>query len=356
MTSDAKSILTIRLSALGDIAMTLPEIYSACLANPEYRFVVLTRRRPAGMFINPPANLSLEIFDDAQSKGIKGLWQLFRRLRKDYNIVAIADLHDVLRTKILRLFFRLSGVAKIKHISKRRAEKRRLCSGNPKDKRQLQPTVERYADVFRALGLNLRDSFRSLYGSGKADDAEFAPVEPKLPGEKWIAVAPFARHPGKVYPPELMEKVLASLAADPVEKRIFIFGFGDSENEIIERWRSNIGSDRIINMAAMSLGFRKELALLSRCDVMLSMDSANMHLASLVALPAVSIWGATHPFAGFLGFRQNPADAVGLDLDCRPCSVYGNKPCRFGDYRCLRGINPQLIVAKIRDIIANKKT
>ncbi len=80
--------------------------------------------------------------------------------------------------------------------------------------------------------------------------------------------------------------------------------------------------------------------------VMLTMDSGNMHLASLVGTRVVSIWGATHPFAGFLGFGQSEDDCIQRDLPCRPCSIYGNKACKFGDYRCM-DIAPEEIVGKL---------
>ena len=86
---------------------------------------------------------------------------------------------------------------------------------------------------------------------------------------------------------------------------------------------------------------------MSHLDVMISMDSSNMHLASLTDTPVVSIWGATHPFAGFLGWNQKAEDCVQLDLPCRPCSVYGNKPCFRGDYACLNGISSEEILNKL---------
>ena len=54
-----------------------------------------------------------------------------------------------------------------------------------------------------------------------------------------------------------------------------------------------------------------------------------------------------HPFAGFYGFGQDPSLAVQLDMACRPCSVYGNKPCLYGTYACMSGIPPEAIVEKV---------
>ena len=86
---------------------------------------------------------------------------------------------------------------------------------------------------------------------------------------------------------------------------------------------------------------------MSHLDVMLSMDSANMHLASLVATPVVSVWGATHPYAGFMGWNQNPENVIQIPLECRPCSIFGQKACLRGDYACMNRIAPETIVEQI---------
>ena len=90
---------------------------------------------------------------------------------------------------------------------------------------------------------------------------------------------------------------------------------------------------------------------MSHLQVMISMDSANMHLASLVNTPVVSIWGATHPYAGFMGWNQRYENAAQVELDCRPCSIYGNKPCLRGDYACLKNISPEQIISKVESLL-----
>lgn len=76
-----------------------------------------------------------------------------------------------------------------------------------------------------------------------------------------------------------------------------------------------------------------------------------MHLASLVETPVVSVWGATHPYAGFYGYKQDLNNIVQAELFCRPCSIYGNKPCYRGNYECMELINPEIIVSKVLGII-----
>ena len=72
-----------------------------------------------------------------------------------------------------------------------------------------------------------------------------------------------------------------------------------------------------------------------------------MHLASLYGVPVVSVWGGTHPWLGFYGWGQDPANAVQVELECRPSSVFGNKPCPRGDLACMNLISPLVIYEKI---------
>lgn len=337
-------MLVARFSALGDIAMTLPAVYDACAANPDTQFYFLTRHHPARLFLNRPGNLTVVPVNLDNYKGVAGMWRLAKALRKRYGITDFVDLHDVMRTKLLRLFLGMQGV-RSRHIDKGRRARAELTRRTNKVLVQLKPMPERYRDVFYEAGIALANDFDGLWPRGEAPVEEFASVTPpKREGEHWLAVAPFAKHKGKVYPLDQMERVIEHFNRRPGQK-IFIFGFGDEESALIGKLARRYPS--VVNMAEANIGLAAELALLNHCDTMLSMDSANMHLASLVGLRAVSVWGATHPYAGFLGWRQRTRDVVQLDMTCRPCSIFGDKPCYRGDYHCLCGINPRLIIERI---------
>jgi hypothetical protein len=146
--------------------------------------------------------------------------------------------------------------------------------------------------------------------------------------------------------PDLMEQVVAMLCERHPDGRLLLFGGGSDEMAVFDAWEAKYA--QCMNASKRLDGFRQELTLMSRLDVMLSMDSANMHLATLTATPVVSIFGATHPYAGFLGYGMTQDDVVQVDnLDCRPCSVFGNKPCMRGDYACMRRITPEMVVEKV---------
>lgn len=344
-----------RFSALGDVAMTVPVVYSACRLNSDVRFVMVTKKQTSGLFVNAPENLVVYGADvKGRHSGPAGLWRLFGDLRREFSPSAFIDLHDVTRTRIIRGMARLTGM-RVSVFDKGRAEKKRLVRHRGHvPLRQLPTSYERYAGAFKALGYKVDpDKFTSLFAPGD-QLMPLGDISPeKEPGEIWIGIAPFAAHRGKVYPPDKMERVIALLSAMP-RSRIFMFGAGDEEREAIERWCEKFPG--IVSMARRRHGFAAEFNLLRRIDVMVTMDSANMHIASLAGVPVASIWGQTHPCCGFYGWRQQRADAVEIvGMECRPCSVFGNRECRRQHpYECM-DIAPETVVAKVNQILSRKK-
>jgi ADP-heptose:LPS heptosyltransferase len=343
---DLKSVLVIRFSALGDVAMTVPVIYSACLCYPDVHFTMVTRKSMAPIFINPPKNLSVVGLDLKNDyKGVTGVRRLFVELRRSTQFDGVIDLHDVLRTKLFSLFSRLCCIP-VSTINKGRKGKRALTRRHNKVLLPLISSRARYRQAFHRIGLPVESRFNGFFNNQRGDLSAVAAITPpKGDNERWIGFAPFAKHLGKIYPPELMEEVVSAIAKLPNVK-LFLFGGGADEEAQLQQWADRY--PHTVSLAGKRYGFPVELALVSWLDVMVSMDSANMHLASLVKTPVISIWGATHPYCGFKGWRQNESDTIQLPMTCRPCSVFGNKPCYRGDYHCLRGIAPAVIVEKIK--------
>ncbi len=339
-----RNVLVIRLSVLGNVAMTIPVLYPVCKANPDTRFIMLTKKWPASMFHDRPANLKVVDFDiNENHRGFWGLLKLASQLHKLYDIDAVADLHNVSGTWIIDAYMRLKG-ALIARLDREKPKRRALV--NHKSNEPVTPIHERYRNAFRQLGFEAPDNFTRLY------DGRDWPITPvvldKEPGQRWIAISPFSSHKQKAYPLDLMEKVIAELS-----KRenywIFLMGGGKAEKialrPIARKYKN------VVSMAEVKHKFIDEYALLGRCDLMLTMESANMHLASLVDLQAMTIWGPTSPSCGYLGYNQMVEDDIQLDMDCRPCSITGDKPCRYGDYRCLKNISPDDIVKRVIEAV-----
>lgn len=315
-------ILAYRFSAFGDVAMTVPVITEFLQQNPEVEIVMASRENFNDLYDGIP-NLIFKGINFDEYKGIFGLRKLGKFLLEEAQPDYIADLHDVIRTKTLNLFFLKKGF-KVYKINKGKEEKELLTDVWNLDKKKLTPTIERYADVFRAMNFKLELSHQypqnTLVKNG-------------------IGIAPFAQHQGKMLPLEKTLEVVKVLAAN---HKIYFFGGGKSEVELLNSWKEQVPNTE--NLAG-TLTLKEELKKIAELEVMISMDSANMHLASLVGTRCISVWGSTHPYAGFLGYGQSENDIVQVkDLTCRPCSVFGDKECYRGDWACLEEIDIQKII------------
>lgn len=334
-------LLIIRFSAMGDVAMMVPLVRRLALQYPDLDITVLTRQRLTQLFVPAEPNIHLMGVDLNQYKGFGGLNRLYKQV-KATPFDAVADFHDVLRTKYLRRRFRWAGV-KVAVIDKGRAEKKQLL-GHGLDASPLCHTVERYADVLQRLSLPVDLSaplppFEVPSGEKLAGICQKLRIHREKP---WIGIAPFAAHPGKIYPLEQMHDVAKQLASLGFE--VLLFGAGPHETALMESWEQ----PQITSVCGKLEGLHEEMQLMSRLRVMIAMDSANMHIATLTGIPVISIWGATHPKAGFTPWQQ-PDNLIIQDADlvCRPCSIYGKKPCKFGDLRCMTHITPQQIVERV---------
>ena len=344
-------LLVIRFSALGDVAMTVPVVYALAQQYPDVRITVLSRNFARPLFDDLLPNINFMEADlKREYHGITGLNSLYRRLLAK-QFTAIADLHSVLRSSYLRMRFNLDHY-KVAHIDKHRKDRRRITSSSNKQLIQLPTSFQNYADVFARLGYPVNVQFRSIF-SEDGGDMNLLPESLPRPtvGQPCIGIAPFAAHEGKIYPVRLMEQVVEQLLAKHPDTRIYLFGKGQREDETFPKWCA--AHPQFVYVSQHLNNLRDELILMSHLQVMVSMDSANMHLASLVATPVVSVWGATHPFTGFMGWNQNPENAIQIPLECRPCSIYGQKPCLRGDYACMRNIAPEQIVNRV-ELILNK--
>jgi len=338
-----RHILVMRFSAMGDVAMTVPVIKEVLRQNPDLQITYVSRPGFAGFFSNIPRLNYFPADLELLYNGLTGPLKLYKQLRKTAQYDAVADLHDSLRSKFIRRLFQLDGV-KNAYIDKGREEKKQLTRFPNKVLKPLKRTIERYADVFRQLDLNMELDYRLHQEVKPVPESITAIAGNKT--SKWIGIAPFAKHTGKIYPLQKMEEVISTLDKEKV--KIFLFGGSGQEQELCRQWQQQFGN--VISTVRM-LSMEDELALISNLDVMLSMDSAGMHLASLVGTPVVSVWGATHYYAGFLGYGQSEQNIVSDDIECRPCSVYGNKPCFRKDYACMQNISAQMIVDKINTLI-----
>ena len=305
--------------------MIVPVVKAFLAQHPDCQIVMVSRRQFAPLF-EGISGLEFHGVNLDHYKGPKGLLSLFSLLESQFKPDFIADLHDVIRTKTITTLFSFKGY-KTSVLDKGKEEKKELIRLWDKKFRPLKPTTERYADVFRALGFDFSLSHT---------------LESKVLSRQGIGLAPFAQHRGKMLP---LEKTFELARRLSTRDRVYLFGAKGLEQQQLEEWESLIPG---CTSLAGKLTLKEELGRISGLKVMISMDSANMHLASLVGTRCISIWGSTHHYAGFLGYGQSESDVLEIkELTCRPCSVFGDKPCFREDYACLEEISVESIVAHL---------
>ncbi|WP_368668179.1 glycosyltransferase family 9 protein [Flagellimonas sp. S3867] len=338
-------ILVIRLSAMGDVAMTVPVLRALIDQHSQVKVTILTKKPFLPIFSGIENVSVFEADVKKRHKGLIGLWRLYQELRK-LQIDVVADLHNVLRSRILQKYFRL-GKTPFAQLDKGRTEKKALTRAKNKVFKQLKSTHQRYADVFTALGFPVDLEKAKLLERAQLSDKILELVQQDT--KKWVGIAPFAAHEGKMYPLNLMKDVIRELY-DTDEYKILLFGGGAHEIQQLEVI-AEVG-EHILNMAG-KLNLKEELVLISNLDVMLSMDSGNAHLAANYGIPVVTLWGVTHPFAGFYPFGQRMENALLADRDSFPLiptSVYGNKLPK-GYETVMETITPQQVVDKITTLL-----
>jgi len=334
-----KHILVIRLSAMGDVAMTVPVLRAFTEQYPNVKITVLTKKTFQPFFRELP-NVSVFCAEvSGRHKNLFGLYKLSKEL-KNLGIEAVADMHNVLRSNILKFFFFGKQVVQI---DKGRAEKNALVSGECFE--QLKTTHQRYVDVFETLGFKLNLSNPKFPQKAILNNNTKSIIG--VVATKLIGIAPFAAHQGKMYPLDEMTLVIEALSKD---YKVVLFGGGQKEIEILNGIEKAFNN--VVNVAG-KLSLDEELDVISNLDVMLSMDSGNSHLAAMLGIKTVTIWGVTHPYAGFNPFNQ-PADYALLSDRNKfpkiPTSVYGNKYPE--DYKeASKSISPKTIIEKIKSLI-----
>ena len=301
-----------------------PVLKAYAVANPEVCFTV------AGPLMLAPLFAGMANVDYLGLKKKQSFVKIYRALDA-VGADTVIDLHKVNRVGfaivLLRLRHLLNPHYRIYALHKGKLSRWLYLHHWRRTPRKRQ--YERYDDVFRRAGLK-RGELLNVCG--------------ERCGTK-IGVAPFAQHEGKIWPLERMEALVRMLSERGHE--VVLFG-SKSEAPVLERWARHYKG---VTSMAGRLPFAEELEIIRGLALMVSMDSANMHFASSVGVPVVSIWGATHPDFGFYGYGQDRANALCADLPCQPCSAFGQKPCRYGDHRCLRAIGPEAVLEKIETFI-----
>jgi ADP-heptose:LPS heptosyltransferase len=327
---------------MGDVALATPVIRAMRIQYPDTEIVLLTRR-PFNTFFYGIEGITIITADfKGRHNGFSGLIRLYKDISAIGRINYVIDLHDVLRTVILRFFFWSTGVP-VLVIDKDRKRKMAVITG--KSKVKLTHTVDRYKETFVRAGFNItllkeQSMFLTPGAMEKASE-----VLGDFPGLK-IGVAPYAKHDLKMWPDGNMVNLL-KLISEEYPSKFWLFGGREEKDKLEDFEKRTPGSVCLCG----KLSLEEELAVMSRLDLMIAMDSSNMHMAALSGTRVISVWGGTDPLTGFGAWMQPEDRSVRIPVDeltCRPCTIYGKGTCRRGDFACMNWLTPEKVFEEIK--------
>lgn len=330
--------LAFRFSAMGDVALTVPVLRSVLEQNPDLHLTLVSNKEFEPFFYDLP-RFEFYGVDLNNYKGITGLLKLYRELKKYQKWHCVTDLHSVMRTWVLSKFFKWSGIP-VFTVDKGRVEKKALTQKENKQFKQLAHTTERYQKVFEEAGIKSDLIYQDAIHPSSTISFEFDT------SKQWIGIAPFSKHVQKEWPRDKVKSLIEVLDATN-KYEVLLFGGGDKEKQVLDEMANSFEH---VHSVVGQFTLSEEIALVKKLSALVSMDSFNMHLASLLGVKVVSIWGATHSFAGFGPVNGNEKFKIEVpikELDCRPCSVFGSKPCHRGDLACMQQITVEMVEEKV---------
>jgi ADP-heptose:LPS heptosyltransferase len=340
-----RKLLVLRFSAMGDVVLLVPVVRSLVAAYPDVEVTVVTRPKFASFFTDIERVVPFPADVDYTYNGVFGMRELFKKLlRKNYDVVI--DMHDHVRTMVLRTLFKFFGYP-VYVFQKGRNEKKRFTQKENKETKPIPHTIQRYQQAFENAGFPfalIPPPYISLKESAAQDALKWLAEKGLSKNEKWIGIAPFAMHTTKIWPlknyADLIRQILQKQPA-----RFFLFGGGDKEIAFFNELQSQFPEN--CHVVAGEMKLKQELSLMKHLDAMICVDSSNMHFGSLLGIPVISIWGGTHPDVGFGPFGSDKENIIQIsrdELPCRPCSVYGRETCYRGDFACLTRISPEQVI------------
>ncbi len=337
--------LILRFSSLGDVVMIVPVIRSLEKKYPENKFIFVTRPKFTPFFQEFYNVETFELDLKKRHKGFFGIIRLFSDLKK-LKPKRIADLHSVLRTKILSFLFRVFFI-KVSVIDKKRKERKALTRKENKIFKPLTPIHFLYQEVFNKLGFSIDLTKDHIYPPSKTFNLNVDSIN--IGSVKLVGIAPFAKHQAKMYPLDLMQKIVSYIQD---KHTVFLFGYGKIEMQTINRWSSALKN--VYSCEDLG-GFENEVALISNLDLMISMDSANGHIASIYNVPVITLWGLTHPYSGFTTFNPDLKNQFCVNREKFPLvpnSIYGNKMIK-GYENAMRTISVEEVLGRANEILSN---
>jgi heptosyltransferase-2 len=344
---DLNRILVVQTAFAGDVVLAIPLIQVLKRNYPSAKIDFLVIPRVADLLANHPAINDVIIFDKRnKDSGLGGLIRLSGDLRKKKYDIAFVP-HRSIRSAVL---VRLAGIKKrvgfdkstgsflftdvVHYQSSIHEIKRNLSLLRVID---IEPNSKEYPQLFPShLDRNKVDLLLSEFEIQQLD--------------AFICVAPGSVWNTKRWLKERFIELIEKLTG--INYHVVFVG-GREDSDLCEEIRSTVSSKQVFS-AAGKLSLLQSAELIRRCRVLISNDSAPMHLAVSVGTPVVAIFGATDPKFGFAPYGANDIVVETKGLPCRPCSIHGGKRCPIRTFDCMKLISANDVYDKVINLIKSK--
>jgi heptosyltransferase-2 len=337
-----QKILIVQTAFLGDLILTLPLIQRLGEALPGSRITALVIPSTAEVLLNHPAVSDHLIFDKrARDRGLRGLLNMARRLRQERFDLALVP-HRSLRSALLAA---LSGIPR--RVGFNTSTGFFLFTDTVMYHRG-RHEVQRNLGLLNAIGVRAVERPARVYpGENHRRQAQAFLARHEISSRKGlIGVAPGSVWPTKRWLPEGYASVVRHLR-ERDGRSVVLFG-GVEDRRLCLQIAQRAGQG--IPVAAGELSVLSAAALMERCRVVISNDSAAAHLAAAVRCPVVVIFGPTVPEFGFVPLGDDHL-VLQADVDCRPCGIHGGKACPRKTFACMRAITPEKVLQAVRSIL-----
>lgn len=335
-------ILIIQTAFIGDVVLVTPLIQAAKERLGTKRLAVVVRPSAAALLRHNPWIDEVIPYDKyGAERGVSGLVALAGRLRKTGFDAALIP-HRSIRSAILAWLARIPV-----RIGFETSQGRWLLTNRVAYRAVHE--VERNLDLLRLWHTETNGYAPALF----PDEADRAAATVFLHrngvscADLMIGVSPGSIWPTKRWLPERFAGIIRRTEAD-FGARVILFG-GPEDAALCHDVAEQSGGNPVV--AAGTLTLLQSAALVQRCAVLVSNDSAMAHIAAAMDTPAIVIFGPTVPAFGFAPYGKTHRIIEERALACRPCSRHGGNRCPVGTHECMTGIAADEVFEAVQEAV-----
>ena len=331
----------IQTSFLGDAVLTLPLIYK--ILEGGHRLKIIAAPRNKAIFeraqregLNKYSHLlDIVVWDKKQLRSPRSIYSFAKDLKKDFIPERVFCVHRSFSTSLLAYF---SGAReRVGFASGASSVLYTHCA--PREWESPQHEIEKNLDLLRV--------FQNV-------ESWNSKTAPSLLGRKQtqkdvVALSLSSPWGTKIWDLEEALRLMKSL----VQKGKELWVLGDTSFVQSADFLEKEVNSRLFKNYVSRTSIEEWVELISKTEVLISGDSAAVHVANDLDVPTVALFGPTIPEFGFAPWRKH-SRALGVDLACRPCDIHGPRTCPLGHHRCMKDLKAEWVEGATQEILATK--